>query len=396
MTDAELERRVAISPGLARLTLALTVFMASGAFPAFALGVLSPLVIDEFRLSRAELGLITTAMYLVGGLASISAGSIVDRAGPRRVIVGAFGMTAVTLACMAVAPAFPFLVALAGVAGVAMAAGNPATNKVVASVVPSPYRGTVIGVKQAGVQLGVFGAGAALPAIAAGGGWRAAIAASIFVPALGLLVTPRSIDAPPSAGAGHPNRETSGLSTGLVALTAYAFLMGGGVSATMAFLPLYLVEARGASLAFAGLIAALIGLTAIIFRITWGLWSARLSSYGLALAALAAGSIVSVLVILAIGSIGIALAVPAALLFGATASTWNSLGMLAAIDASGSARAGRATGRVLLGFYFGFVVAPLGFGAIVDSTGTYIPAWLAVAALFGLATGVAATVRPRT
>jgi hypothetical protein len=111
---------------------------------------------------------------------------------------------------------------------------------------------------------------------------------------------------------------------------------------------------------------------------------------------LAAGSIVSVFVILAIGSIGIALAVPAALLFGATASTWNSLGMLAAIDASGSARAGRATGRVLLGFYFGFVVAPLGFGAIVDSTGTYIPAWLAVAALFGLATGVAASVRPGT
>jgi hypothetical protein len=74
-----------------------------------------------------------------------------------------------------------------------------------------------------------------------------------------------------------------------------------------------------------------------------------------------------------------------ALLLGATAVTWNAVGMLAVIATTSPADAGRASGYVLFGFYGGFVGSPLLFGAIVDNTDRYEVAWSIVAAIFVLA-----------
>jgi fucose permease len=46
--------------------------------------------------------------------------------------------------------------------------------------------------------------------------------------------------------------------------------------------------------------------------------------------------------------------------------------------------AGRASGRVLLGFYVGFLVGPVSFGWAVDHHG-YAAGWAAVTAGFALA-----------
>jgi len=361
----------------------LALMMGTGTYAGYAFGVLAPDFRATFGLSRFELGLLTTAFFLVGGTLSLVAGPATDRLGARRVMFVALVASAAALAGMALAPAYAVLLAMAALAGVALAAGNPVTNKLVAVHIAPGERGLIMGGKQSGVQVGAFAAGALLAPLAVAVGWRAALAGSALLPLgailLALAVIPadrRQVrDAPPTEAPGP-------LPRGVFWLTAYAFLMGSGVATINAYLPLYLVERAGASLELAGTVAATIGLVGIGSRIAWGWASERLRQYSLALLMLGALAVVAVLLVAAVEVVGLWLAWPAAALFGASAVTWNAVGNLAVITSSGAARAGRATGILTFGFYIGFVGSPVLFGLLVDRGVAYGLAWLGVAGVF--------------
>jgi predicted MFS family arabinose efflux permease len=273
----------------------------------------------------------------------------------------------------------------AGAAGLALATGNPVTNKLVADHLPPGRRGLVMGGKQAGVQVGAFLAGALLAPVAAAIGWRAAFGWSAAVPLVGLaaalLVIPRG------AGTEAEHQPVSapadgGLPPGVRWLAAYAFLMGSGVAAINAYLPLYLVERAGASHELAGAVVAAIGVVGVGSRIAWGWASERMPSFTLPLLLLGLGAVLAVAMVAAVERIGLWIAWPAAIVFGASAVTWNAVGMLAVITESGSRLAGRASGVVTAGFYIGFVGSPMVFGLVVDAAQDYLPAWLLVMAVF--------------
>lgn len=365
----------------------LALAMGTSTFAGYAFGVLGPNLIEEFDISRSQLGLLTTVFFLVGGPLSLVAGPGTDRFGPRRVMLIAFAIAAVTLVGMALAPAYPAMLVAAGLAGLALATGNPVTNKLVAVHLPPGGRGLVMGGKQAGVQVGAFLAGALLAPLAAGVGWRAALGWAAVVPLLALLVAlvvvPR--DAAPQVTAGE-DEAPRGLPSGVRWLAVYAFLMGSGVAAVNAYLPLYLVERAGASQELAGAVVATIGLVGIVSRLVWGWASERMPTFSLPLLMLGGGAVVAIGLILAIERVGLWVAWPAAILFGATAVTWNAVGNLAVITESGRGLAGRASGLLTFGFYLGFVGSPVLFGLLVDATGSYTLAW----SLVGL--GFAATV----
>jgi nitrate/nitrite transporter NarK len=371
----------------------LALAMATSTFPGYAFGVLGPELVTTFGLSRFALGLLTACFFLVGGGLSLMAGQAVDRFGGKSVMTISFVVTGVAMLGMAVAPVYPILLAMAALAGIATAAGNPMTNKLIALSLPPGRRGLTMGAKQAGVQVGAFLAGALLAPLAVVLGWRMALGVSAAIPFLavlaGMLLVPSDGDSP------HVGRGTSGeqapgrldqLPSGVRWLALYAFLMGSGVAAVNAYLPLYLVEVGGTSSAVAGAVVALIGFTGIVSRILWGWASERMNGFAPPLIALGAGAIVATGLILAVQVVGLPAAWAGALLFGATAVTWNAVGMLAVLVVSGPRLAGLASGLVLTGFYIGFVGSPLVFGWMVDGIGSYEPAWLMVAALFGAAT----------
>jgi predicted MFS family arabinose efflux permease len=374
-------------PRGARLSFALVLALAMGTstYAGYAFGVLGPTIRDEFAISRFQLGLLTACFFLVGGLLSFAAGRVTDRYGARRVMVSAFAVAAGSMVGMAAAPSFPWMLALAGAAGLALATGNPVTNKLVADHLPPGRRGLVMGGKQAGVQVGAFLAGALLAPLAVQVGWRTAFGWSAAMPLLGLagalLFIPRAAGTEagraPEGGAGDGS-----LPPGVRWLAAYAFLMGSGVAAINAYLPLYLVERGGASPALAGSVAATIGVVGIGSRIAWGWASERMPSFSLPLLLLGIGAVLAVAMVAAVESLGLWIAWPAAILFGASAVTWNAVGMLAVITESGSRLAGRASGVVTAGFYIGFVGSPMVFGLVVDAVHDYAPAWLLVAAVF--------------
>jgi len=363
--------------------------MATASFPGFAFGALGPFLVDDFQLSRSRLGLATTLFFAVGGLLSLVAGPMVDRFGGRRVMLASFGIICVALVAMAGAPSYPTLLVAAAFGGSSISAANPTTNKLVAVHVQPGQRGVIMGVKQSGVQVGAFAAGAILAPLAAWLGWRTALVLAAIVPLMGALATvvvvPRDrIDSRPRASL---DERGAPMNSAVWWLTAYAFLMGSGVAAVTAYLPLFAVERIGFSVQTAGAVAAAIGLIGIVGRILWGWVSETRSGFVTPLLVMSVGAVASVLMLMS-AERSAAFIWLGALLLGATAVTWNSVGMLAVIAFTGPAAAGRASGYVLFGFYGGFVGSPLLFGTIVDNTGRYGLAWTIVAGTFVLATFV--------
>jgi predicted MFS family arabinose efflux permease len=364
----------------------LAVAMGASSFPGFAFGSLGPFLVDDFELSRSRLGLLTTLFFAVGGILSLVAGPMVDRFGGRTVMLGSFGIIGLALMAMSGAPSYSLLLVCAAFGGGSIAAANPTTNKLVAVHVPPGQRGVIMGVKQSGVQIGAFSAGAILAPLAAWLGWRVALLLTVTIPLLGALATILVVPSDPReiVSSESTDDRRAPMSSAVWWLTAYAFLMGSGVSAVTAYLPLYAVERLDYSVQTAGAVAAAIGLVGIVGRIAWGFISDRRSGFVMPLLVMAVGAVASVLFLMAAEESS-ALVWLGALLLGATAVTWNSVGMLAVIATTGTAAAGRASGYVLFGFYGGFVGSPLLFGTIVDNTNRYEVAWSIVAGIFVLA-----------
>ena len=385
----------------------LTLGMAVCTLLPYAVGALGPFITADLGISHTALGTLTTVMYAVGAVLSPVAGPLVDRFGGRRSLVVSFAAGGLGVATAAVSGRhYAGLVAGAAVFGISVAFGNPATNQLAAAGVPSGRYGVVTGVKQSGVQVGAFLAGLVLPGLADAVGWRGALGVCGLLGAVGLGLTGRYVPSPsggsapsepwigpgtaegaPADGpASRPGRRR--LDRAVNQLTVYALLMGFGVGAAGAYLPLYAVEDLGFSRGTAGLTAALMGFVGIVARVGWGRRHDRTMAPVIrSLGTLAAGSVVATAGLWAAASLGSGFVWAGAALFGATAVAWNALGMLAIVRDVDVAVSGRASGRVLLGFYVGFLAGPVSFGWSVDHSG-YSAGWAGVTAVFVLASAL--------
>lgn len=386
MTDLA-TRRVHSPAWRAGFATVLAVAMATGTLSQFAFSVLAPFLIDEFDITRFQLGMLTTAMFTLGAIGSLPAGRLVDRLGGRRVLIASMGIVVVAVVVMASAPLFPVMVIGATLAGCALAAGNPTTNKLVAVHIPTGRRGVIMGVKQAGVQVGGFAMGAALPAAAEATDWRLALALVSVVPIAGIVAALRIVPADERAES-RPDRRPlliAALKPVVRTTAIYGFLMGLGVAATSAYLPLYAEERIGMPVTTAGLVAATIGGVGVFSRVLWGWATERHGRFALPMSVLGVGSATATLLVMLADSAGAGWLWVAAVLHGATAITWNSVGMLLVLAEVGAEEAGRASGWVLLGFYSGFALSPSIFGYSVDASGDYVLGWGGVTCVFALA-----------
>jgi nitrate/nitrite transporter NarK len=192
--------------------------------------------------------------------------------------------------------------------------------------------------------------------------------------------------------ASRPDKATTRLGPSVNRLALYALLMGVGAGAASAHLPLYAAERLGLAKSVAGLVASEIGLTGIIGRLLLGRVADRTRTpVTVLLGWLAVAAIVATAMLLLADAHSVWLLWTGGAAFGASAIAWNGVGMLSVIRAVDPTMAGRASGRVLLGFFTGFVISPVAFGWSVDVTGSYTPGWLAVCVSFALAAVVAAT-----
>ena len=362
--------------------------MAASTLAQFAISTLSPFIIHDLGLTRARFGFLTATLFFVGGLSSPFMGHIVDRFGGRRTIILLFAFAALGWLAMAMSMSFVWLVGAVAVAGVAGGCGNPVTNHLVMRHVPRNEHGVVMGIKQSGPQFAAIVTGLLLPVGAVVIGWRwvlVLLTAIVAVAAYrGLAVIPR---AEPKASA-ERTAQQQGNERALVSwMTGYALFMGIGISSVLSYVPLYAFE-LGYDERTAGTTVLCIGLVGLPALIWGGRVSARWATVSMPLSLLAAGSVFFVLImesaaqglpwLVWVASIGFAL----------TAVPWHVVGMVAIIRRVHVARAGRASGIVLLGFNAGLVASPIVFGWTVDVTGEYVLGWLGTSAAFAAATAV--------
>ncbi len=361
----------------------LTIAMVSATLATAALSVLSAFVIDDFHISRSQLGFLFTVFSLVGGLGAPTVGKAADLAGGRRVLAGLFVVTGVAVLALAAAPHYGWVVVATLVGGLGLAAGNPATNKLIALHVSPRQRGSVIGIKQSGPPLGIVLAGALLPAGALLLGWRLAVALAVLLPLVGFLAALWLVPPDPAR---EVVEETSdhpvGRSGAVVWLSIIGFAVAGGFSAVLAFLPLYAQQAAGMTVAMGGLLMGVMGTVGVAARILWGLLGGRFRHVTTPLGAVAVISVFSAVAIWLGASGGAWLLWAGSVGAGASMFAWHAIGWLAVVSEVSPGAVGSASGTVHLGSGMGFAMGPPAFGALVDASGTYAWGWALVTLAF--------------
>lgn len=369
--------------------------MAAATFAGPAFAVLASFIIDDLSLTRAELGWGVAAFSATGALASPAIGRLTDAIGGRKAVAAIFTFSGVGILAISSAPSYWWLVGAAALAGIGQASGNPGTNKLISVHIAEGRRGAVTGLKQSGVQAGVFLAGILLPTGAVAWGWRPtlAIAGALSLLTLGVV----GVVVPPDPARGErPSRSNEVVWTpSIIWLMLYGFLMGAAGGAVNTYIPLYGEEGLGLSVQLAGLVAGLAGAVAFVARVMWARHSETRGSYIRSLTQIAALSVVFVGALLLAPTWGPWLLWVGALGIGASATSWNSVGMLAVMVYAGRDQAGGASGVVLLGFLGGLGVGPPAFGWSVDHFGTY-QRGLWGAMLVFIAAAVLGLVRQRT
>ncbi len=362
----------------------LVVTMMASAYQIFVFAVLASHLIDEFGLSRAELGLIGSVNTLVGAATAPLTGRLTDRIGARQSVVLVLVVSAVGMGAMAAAPNAWWLAAAALIGGVPQGWGNPATNTLISSRVPAGRRGSVTGIKQSGVTLGVFLAGATMPALANISSWRGSVAtfAVLFV-ALAIAVE-LTLAADPE----RTELSADGSSTPIARfdpiiwrLTLYALLMGTVGGAVGRFFPLFAEEAIGFSTEAAGMVLAISGLLGMGARV----WVGRLAEHRIAPTrllghlALVGAAYCVLLAVVRPATGGVLWLSPPLNAVGIAA--WNAVAMLAIITYVATSQSGRASGIVMLGFLGGLTIGGPAAGLAVDLWDDYSIVWWAATGL---------------
>ncbi len=373
--------------GSRRETLGLLVgfFLLSTAAAAYEIAPASvlPVIQRSLGIEASTAGWLVSIMYATAAVTSVPAGVVLDRFPVRRVIVS--GTVALVVAGVwgwyaATAGAYLWLLASRVLGGIAYVVFWNAGANVVGSAVTPRYRATAVGVFTAsapvGFALGQFGS----PLVANAAGWPAILPlyAAMGVVGVGvfLLATRRHV---PGVDAASPDRTALRelfTNRAVWMVCALCFLAYSLYLFVNTWLPSYLVDGFGISLAAGGLLTALFPAIGAVGRSSSGVVSERvfggrrrpvvLSSFAVATPAVVAFVFVSQLglVVGAVVVVGFAVQLVTGLLFSYVAELVPPAVRTTAVSL--------LTSVGLLGAF----AAPIAAGAIIDRAG-YGPAFLA-------------------
>ena len=350
---------------------------------------IGPFLIEAFSLSKSSYGFLLSAWSLVGALTSPALGVLADRVGGVRLLRWSFFAAIGISIGTALSPTVVVFFVVSMVGGVTASSANPATNTLIGNHVPLHRRGLIVGIKQAGGPLGIAAAGAMAPVIASSWGWKWAVVSGAAMPALGLAFL---WSAEVQSAAPGPKRDRSverpPLGGRIRILAVNAAAIGWGLGAMLGFIAVYGVEEVGMSETAAGAMLTVVGVIGVIARLTWGAIADRTEGSSGLLALVGLMALAAAIGIWASGGVGTWLLVASTVLLGASAMSWNAVGMLAVIREASVERAGAASGVVVFGFMMGMTLGPWAFGTLVDATGGYTVPFAMVALAFALSATV--------
>ncbi|MGZ8273074.1 MAG: MFS transporter [Burkholderiaceae bacterium] len=376
--------RSTLLPLAATLAIQAMVAMATITVP-----VLAPAASRELNVSAGLVGLFVSLVYLGSMISSAASADAIRRIGAIRfsqycLITCAIGLALLTHGST------PALIISALVLGLGYGPITPASSHILAKTTPPHMMSFVFSVKQTGVPLGGALAGVVVPPLVLLGGWRAgAFAVAGLCVLTALIAQPiraeNDSDRDPRRpiSARGPFRALALVATDAAVrrLAICSFFFSALQLCLTTYLVIYLTDQLGYTLVQAGLMLSVATAAGIVGRIAWGAIADRsgrpaavLGVVGCAMAA-AAGTMA-----LSSPEWSRALMIVLCALFGGTAIGWNGVYLAEVARQAPKGKTVEATGGALFFTFFGVLITPPLFAAIVEGGGGYGMAFAAVAA----------------
>ena len=373
--------------------LALTLATASQAGVTLAhqgVVVVGVFFIAAYHLTLSQMGVVVSFISLGWMCSSFFTGLVVDRLGPRIVLFFGTLLMSTAATLIGFTSNLVLICFLLFTIGLGVSTVSLAGTVTVLTSWSRAERGLPMGIRQMGVPVGSMIAAFILPTIAAHYGlhtlfWLFAI--EIF--AIGMVFC---LVLPSGTRATVPRSQVpKGLWRDLrhIALPCFAgFLLAWGQYLLLTFTIPMLHTAGGLSVALAGVVLATAQIGGGIARISFGALSDRLHGrHDLVLVGSAATAMVLALLIAVLPShLPFVLLLILWLLMGAVMVGWNGLIVTWSGERVPQHNAGAAMGMTTSCVLFGAVISAPILGLIIQTTGTFVSAWLALAAIMLLAT----------
>lgn len=356
------------------ITAAMFAQMSMANMSFLVLPVVAPTVADELKIDPSLIGIYTACIFGAAMVAVNAAGPLIDRFGALRIgqvslILMGVGVTLTALGWLAA------FIASAVILGIGISMSTPTSSHVVGQHCPTRQAPLFISIKQTGVPIGGLLAGLFLPALVVYVGWRGtilaagvmSIAVAAFIqPLRGIVDSDRRIrerfllaDVSASVKLIMHERSLRGL-----AIAGMTFV--GLQNAYGSYIVTYLVQDLDYSLALAGSVFALAQGGALVARILWGIVASyaparyvlAILAFSMTIAAVLTGTYTQAWSISAIMGI--------AILFGATAFSWQGVLFAEVARLAPDRRIGTATGGVMFFIYIGMTSYPLIFASILS------------------------------
>lgn len=372
-------------------------------FSQLVLAPLFPWLKTDFGLSYTQLGLVLTIFFVVSSLVQTASGFVVDRFGPRPVLLGGLALLGLAMLGYAASTSYAMLAASAVLAGVGNGVFHPADYTLLNRQVHASRLGHAYSAHGITGTLGWALAPALVVPVALAAGWRAAMlaAAAVAFGVLAVLVWQRgrlALDAAPAvpAGAGRPAAGAVPAAPAAPAEGPFDFLRIPAVWMCFAFFFFYAMAlsvvqsfAPGAAQALHDVPLAWVGLCLSIYMVcsacgmVGGGFLARDAVRCERVVGLGMGLAACIALCVALAPVP-GWAVP--LLFGAmglvSGSASPSRDMLVKRSTPANA-SGRVFGVVYAGLDIGQALAPLLFGRLMDLH-LHSAVWLGLAAVQGV------------
>ena len=360
---------------------------------AYAWGPLAPFFRDEFNISNARIGMVTSSLYLTATIIAIPSGMLIDKLGAHIMLILCLVIMGIAFWVMPLAGQFTWIIACAGLAGVGYGVINQVSTKGIMYWFTSKTRATAMGVKQMGVTLGGAVAAALLPAITMTYGWRKGVfiigVAMIIIAVLSIFLykerpggkTPdNSAEAAPTTKASKISlMEVMSNPVLLIVMLIVPFMAFSQICIA-SFMVLYLNETLDFSVAFSSGFLSIAMIAGTLGRVGWGLISDRIFG-GDRIKPSFILSIIGALSLFAFALLGknspICFFYILAALIGFTLIGWNAVLMTLVAELAGTEKAASVMGIMVTIAWVGIVIGPAVFGYIADNF-SFFSGWLIV------------------
>jgi FSR family fosmidomycin resistance protein-like MFS transporter len=349
------------------------------------LAPLFPWLKQAFDLSYAQLGLLVSAFFVVSGIGQAIAGFVVDRIGAWIVLMAGVGLLAVAALGLAGSQSYAMLLLFSGVAGLGNSVFHPADFTILNRRVSVPRLGHAFSLHGIFGSLGWATAPVFLAGLAALIGWRVALlaAAGLALAVLVALGMSRALlDTREAHGHAQQARGDGGEHVlsflrlpGVWMCFAFFFITAMALGGIQSFAPSALVDLYGVPVALATTALTAYMLAQATGMLAGGFLAVRTSYHERVIAgAFTVSGALCVLV--ASGAIAPATTVLMLALIGFGAGIAGPSRDLLVRAAAPRGATGRVYGVVYSGLDVGMSIAPLLFGAMMDS---HNPGWVFIA-----------------